>query len=321
MILSVSRRTDIPNYYSEWFLNRIKEGFLYVRNPMNEHQISRIDLSPEVIDCIVFWTKNPAPMLERLNELNDYKYYFQFTLTGYGKDMEPELPNKQKELIPTFKQLSEKIGSDKVIWRYDPVLLSERYTIEYHIKAFEEIANSLKGYTERVIISFVDWYAKTVRNTAGLNIKVITEAEMTGLARDMVKIANKNHMEIQTCAEQIELSHIGVRHGSCIDRKIVERIVGCKIAGNKDKNQRKECGCLESVEVGTYHTCKNGCKYCYANFSNEKVKRNAVLYDINSPLLCTRIGPEDNITDRKIKSLKEEQLSFFTGCHTSPGTP
>ena len=131
MILSVSRRTDVPNYYSDWFINRIKAGFLYVRNPLNVHQISRIELSPEVIDCIVFWTKNPANMIEKLNDIKEYVYYFQFTLNGYDKDIEPNLPDKRKELIPTFQRLSEKIGKEKLIWRYDPILLNERYTIDY----------------------------------------------------------------------------------------------------------------------------------------------------------------------------------------------
>jgi len=142
MILSVSRRTDIPNYYSEWFYNRIREGFLYVRNPMNPHQISKISLSSDIVDCIVFWTKNPANMMPRLDELQNYKYYFQFTLTGYGKDIEPNIPNKRKDLIKTFQNLSERIGSEKVIWRYDPILLNEKYISEYHIKAFKEIASN-----------------------------------------------------------------------------------------------------------------------------------------------------------------------------------
>ncbi len=160
MILSVSRRTDIPNYYSDWFLNRIKEGFLYVRNPMNAHQISRINLSPSVVDCIVFWTKNPKSMMERLDELKDYPYYFQFTLTGYGKDVEPGLPDQRTERISIFKELSEKIGRNRVIWRYDPLLISKKYTAEYHGKAFEEMAYRLSGYTRKVIISFMDFYAK-----------------------------------------------------------------------------------------------------------------------------------------------------------------
>lgn len=167
MILSVSRRTDIPNYYSEWFYNRIKEGFLYVRNPMNAHQISEIKITPDVVDCIVFWTKNPLPMMKRLNEIKDYNYYFQFTLTGYGNDVEVNLPNKKTEMIPVFQELSEKIGKQKVIWRYDPIFFSDRYTKEYHLKAFKSIAEALSGYTEKCVISFVDIYPKNKKNMDG----------------------------------------------------------------------------------------------------------------------------------------------------------
>lgn len=311
MILSVSRRTDIPNYYSEWFYNRIKEGFLYVRNPMNPHQISKISLSSDLVDCIVFWTKNPANMMSRLDELQNYKYYFQFTLTGYGKDIEPNLPNKRKDLIQTFRNLSKKIGSDKVIWRYDPILLNEEYVPEYHIKAFQEIAGHLKGYTHKVVISFVDLYAKTKRNTEGLNIKELKNNGIMELARKMAEIAWENHLSIETCAEQVDLNDIGITHGSCIDKVLIEEIIGCKLKVNKDRNQREECGCFESVEVGTYNTCRNGCKYCYANFSDEMVRENVKLYDVNSPLLCGNIGVKDIITERKIKSMKDEQISLF----------
>ena len=311
MILSVSRRTDIPNYYSDWFINRIKEGFLYVRNPINIHQISKINLSPEVVDCIVFWTKNPENMIERLDELNRYKYYFQFTLTGYGKDIEPNIPDKRSVLISTFKNLSDKIGKDKVIWRYDPILLSSKYTMEYHLKAFEEISGNLAGFTEKVIISFMDSYAKTQRNTAGLNIGQITNEDMYNLAGKMAQIAKKHQLKIETCAEQIDLQDIGIQHGSCIDKKLIEKIMGCKLKVGKDKNQREECGCYESVEVGTYNTCSNGCKYCYANYSDEKVKESIKLYNPHSPLLCGTIGDNDKITDRSVKSLKDTQISLF----------
>ena len=169
MILSVSRRTDIPNYYSEWFYNRIKEGFLYVRNPMNAHQVSEIKITPDVVDCIVFWTKNPLPMMKRLNETKDYNYYFQFTLTGYGNDVEVNLSNKKTEMIPVFQELSEKIGKQKVIWRYDPIFFSDRYTKEYHLKAFKSIAEALSGYTEKCVISFVD--AVVIKSTF-LTIKI-----------------------------------------------------------------------------------------------------------------------------------------------------
>lgn len=311
MILSVSRRTDIPNYYSDWFLARIKEGFLYVRNPMNTHQISRIDLSPEVVDCIVFWTKNPANMIEKLGDLQEYMYYFQFTLTGYGKDVEPNLPNKREVLIPTFQRLSERIGKERVIWRYDPILISKRYTMDYHLKAFEEIASNLMGYTERVVISFVDFYSKTQRNTRELEIKQITNEEMIALAGKMAQIASKYHFSMETCAEQINLHEAGILHGSCIDKKRIERLLGCKLNVKKDKNQREACGCLESVEVGAYNTCLNGCKYCYANFNNRKVEEHIKLYNRDSALLCGSISPDDRITERKVKSMKEKQMSFF----------
>lgn len=311
MILSVSRRTDIPNYYSDWFYNRIQEGFLYVRNPMNAHQISRIDLSPELVDCIVFWTKNPTVMLERLDELKEYQYYFQFTLTGYGKDVEPGLPGKRDVLIPTFQKLSEKVGAQKVIWRYDPIFLSTRYTVDYHLKAFEEIAYSLSGCTRKVVISFIDLYAKTQRNTAGLQIKNISDEDMIELAKRLVDISGKYGMEVESCAESIDLSSVGVKHGSCIDKKLIEEIIGCKLIVDKDKNQRAECGCYESVEIGAYNTCKNGCRYCYANFNDAMVSDSVKAYDVKSPLLCGVVGPDDKITERKVKSLKDNQLNLF----------
>ena len=311
MILSVSRRTDIPNYYSDWFIARIKEGFLYVRNPMNAHQISRIDLSPEVVDCIVFWTKNPANMIEKLEDLKRYMYYFQFTLTGYGRDVEPNLPNKREELIPTFKRLSEKIGKERVIWRYDPILISKRYTMNYHLQAFEEIADNLADYTERVVISFVDFYSKTKRNARGLGIWQITDEEMLEVAGKMAQIASKYNLIIETCAEQINLHDIGIQHGSCIDKKLIERLLGCKLIAKKDKNQRAGCGCIESVEVGTYNTCLSGCKYCYANFNDRRVEDNVKSYNRSSALLCGNITSDDSITERKVKSMKDNQISFL----------
>lgn len=311
MILSVSRRTDVPNYYSDWFINRIREGFLYVRNPMNAHQVSRIDLSPEVVDCIVFWTKNPANMIDKLDFLQDYVYYFQFTLTGYGKDIEPNLPGKREELIPTFQKLSGKIGKEKVIWRYDPILINVRYTIDYHLKAFEEIAGKLSGYTERVIISFVDLYAKTKRNTRNLDIRELSKEEMLYLAGQLAKIASRYNLIIESCAEQINLQEVGISHGSCIDKGLIEKILGCKLICEKDKNQRPECGCFESVEVGTYNTCLNGCKYCYANYNDDTVKESVRKYHPDSPLLCGNITSDDKIIDRKMKSQKDMQLSFL----------
>ncbi|MDE7067974.1 MAG: DUF1848 domain-containing protein [Schaedlerella arabinosiphila] len=311
MILSVSRRTDIPAFYAEWFFQRIREGFLYVRNPMNPRQVSRIGLSPEVVDCIIFWSKNPAPMLERLDELREYPFYFQFTLTGYGRDIEPGLPDKRKEVIGTFQKLSEKVGKERVVWRYDPILVNDRYTMEYHWKAFEEIAGCLKGYTEKVVISFVDFYAKTLRNTKDLYIKSLSREEMREIAEGMAQIAKSCGLVIETCAEQINLQDVGIRHGSCIDKKRIEKIAGCSLSVEKDKNQREACGCCESIDVGAYNTCRNGCRYCYANYHEEQVRKCIACYDVNSPLLCGRIEPEERVTDRKVRSFRNPQLSIF----------
>ena len=310
MILSASRRTDIPNYYSEWFFNRIKGGFIYVRNPMNIHQVSKIDINPETVDCIVFWTKNPEPMLNRLEELAPYHYYFQFTLTGYGKDVECHVPHKREKMIPIFQELSKKTGMQKVIWRYDPVIFTKKYTPEYHLNAFEQIAASLRGYTEKCVISFVDLYAKNKRNMKPLDWYEAGEEELQEFAKKVSEIAKKNGMSIGSCAEKMDLEEYGIEHNCCIDKTFIESIIGCRLKAGKDKNQREECGCLESVDIGTYNTCKNGCKYCYANYSEESVVKNCSKYDPESPILCGAIDASDKITERKVKSLKDYQISF-----------
>lgn len=311
MILSVSRRTDIPNYYSEWFLNRVKEGFLYVRNPMNPRQISKVSLSPKDIDCIVFWTKNPEPMLQRLDELNDYNFYFQFTLTGYGRDMEPGVPHKKESVIPVFQKLSDKIGREKMVWRYDPIIFTDKYTPQYHLKAIRQIAGALHGYTNKCVISFVDIYAKNKKNLEALDPFFLTDRELALFAGEIAHIAGEHHMEAATCAEKSDLSSCGIKHNCCIDKELISRITGCGIRGNKDKNQRKECGCMESIDVGTYNSCKNGCLYCYANATREQVSRTCGLFDPHSPLLCGTVSEEDNITVKKMTSLSLRQMTIW----------
>lgn len=311
MILSVSRRTDIPNYYSEWFYNRIRDGYLYVRNPMNARRISRITLSPEVVDCIIFWTKNPEPMLSRLDELSGWQYYFQFTLTGFGNDIERSVPHKKKHMIPIFQKLSEKIGREKVIWRYDPIIFTDKYTPEYHIKAFAQIAEELKRYTSKCVISFVDLYAKNKRNMRAVNPHFLSEKELTEFAAKIASAAKANGIRTASCAEAADLSACGIEHNCCIDKELIERIIGCRIQADKDKNQRKECGCVESIDVGAYNTCKNGCIYCYANYSYESALQSSRLYDVNSPLLCGTVTEDDIITERTVKSLKEPQLTLW----------
>lgn len=311
MIISASRRTDIPTYYSEWFINRIREGFVCVRNPMNIHQVSKISLNPDVVDGIVFWTKNPIPMLPKLNAFDEYMYYFQFTLNAYGKDIEANVPNKNDIIIPAFKDLSKRIGAERVIWRYDPILLTSKYTIDYHVKYFEEIAKRLSGYTHKCVISFLDLYRNTKTNMKKLDLLPLEEKEMFELAMRLVEIAHKYNLTVESCAERINLDQFGIAHGHCIDCNLFERLLGQKLDLGKDKNQREECGCMASIDIGMYNTCKNGCIYCYANFSSNTVTNNFGLHDPKSPLISGQIGPDDRITVREIKSCRRCQIGLF----------
>ena len=308
MILSVSRRTDIPNYYSEWFYNRIKEGFAYARNPMNPRQVSKIAISRDVVDCIVFWTKNPEPMMGRLDELSAYPYYFQFTLTGYGRDMERNVPHKRDKMIPIFQNLSSRIGAERVIWRYDPIIFTKTYTPEYHLKAFHQIAGALQGFTKKCVISFVDVYAKNRKHMESLDFYEMASPGLVEFARRISEIAKANGIAVGSCAEQIDLDECGIEHNSCIDKTLIESILGCQLKAAKDKGQRLSCGCLESVDIGTYNTCKNGCRYCYANYSSESTAKNCSKYDPLSPILCGTICETDKVTERNVKSLKNHSI-------------
>lgn len=311
MIISASRRTDIPTYYSEWLFNRLKEEYVLVRNPMNIHQIGQISLSPDVVDGIVFWTKNPLPMLHRLSELDKYNYYFQFTLNAYDRDVEPNIPSKNNVIIPAFQQLSKAIGKDRVIWRYDPIFFNERYTMEYHCKYFRVLASKLGEYTEKCTVSFLDLYRNTARNTQPLKIQQETKGQQLEIMQRFSEIAKEYGFYIDTCAEAIDLEKFSIAHAHCIDKERFERLGKCKLSVEKDPNQRPECGCIASIDIGTYNTCRNGCLYCYANYSHNTVMRNTQIHNPTSPLLFGEVGSDDVIKERKIKSCKECQMTLF----------
>lgn len=310
MIISASRRTDIPAFYGEWFLNRVKEGFVLVRNPMNPHQVSRVELSPGNIDCIVFWSKDPENMIHRLDELTGYTYYFQFTITPYSREIEPNLRDK-KEILETFMRLSELIGRERVIWRYDPVIISDRLTIEWHLKAFESMSRKLCKYTDKCVISFVDIYRKIIRNVRSIEAKEADSRELHKLARGLSDIAGENALIIETCSELIDLSEYGIQHGRCVDDRLISKLLGRELTVSKDRNQRETCGCVESVDIGAYNTCPNGCLYCYANFSKTSVEKSRRAYDPSSPMLCDQPGKDDRITTRKTKESKDKQTRLF----------
>lgn len=310
MLISASRRTDIPSYYSEWFFHRLKEGYVCVRNPINPHQVSKISLSPEVVDGIVFWTKNPLPMMDRLEELEKYNYYFQFTLTAYGPEVETNLPSKNKVLVPAFQRLSKEIGKERVVWRYDPIFFSERYTLDYHCRYFEVLASKLAPYTEKCTISFLDWYRNMERDVKPLRIQTVTGEQQMELVERFAETAEKYHIYIDTCAEAGDFSKFKVLPASCMDKARLERIGNCKLNIGKDKNQREYCGCAESVDIGAYHTCRNGCLYCYANFNHEAARRNYERHDVRAPLLLGNIQEGDMITERSVKSSADRQMTL-----------
>ena len=318
MIISASRRTDIPAYYSEWFYNRIKEGYCTVPNPYNSKQISVIDLKPKVVDAIIFWTRNPRPLFKYLDELDNlgYKYYFQFTINNFSKQYEPYNLSLQNAL-QTFIELSQRIGSGKVIWRYDPILLTDDLTANFHTNNFQNICNQLKGYSKRVVISIVDDYKKTLRRLAKLEANYIPNQEnhtdIERLLMSIVNIANENNMEVQSCAESKDYGYLGIQPGKCIDDDILRNELGVDLSYKKDKTQRLACGCMLSRDIGMNNTCLMGCEYCYATTSHQSAVNNKKKHD---PVFSSIIKHElPGIVYEKIKKLqnnKELELDLFS---------
>ncbi len=293
MILSASRRTDLPGYYSEWFFNRLKAGYALYRNPMNHAQVCRVDLSLENIEGIVFWTKDPEPMIGKLDLLDQmgYSYYFQFTLTPYGKEIEPYLRDK-RDILVTFRQLSNRLGKNRVLWRYDPIILNDTFTMDYHRRQFSYLCRELAGYTSICTISFVDRYSKLSKWVKEQVVRDITPEEMHCLAAELVEIAKPYQIELRACCETIDLTADGIKPAACIDKEIMERACGHSITVKKDKSQRLNCGCFKSVDIGAYNTCRNGCIYCYANHSEASIIRNCEKHDPESPILIGNIDVE-----------------------------
>ena len=306
MILSASRRTDIPNYYSAWFLKRLEEGFVCVRNPFNPRQVSQITLSPTAIDCIVFWTKNPGPLLEQIDRLQPYAYYFQFTLNPYARDIEPLVPGKATAGLDLFRRLAEKVGRERVRWRYDPVLCNDRYTVEYHLQYFGKLAARLGGYTESCTISFLDVYRHNKNILAQRGIRTPTATERRELAAGFALAAKAYKIKLNACSEDGDYQSFGIGRAACIDGELIERLTGKRIPLSKDRGQRKCCGCAASADIGAYNTCANGCLDCYAQTG--KPWRQV---SVDSPLLGSIPGAGDIITERKGNSIQMWQQQLF----------
>jgi hypothetical protein len=239
-------------------------------------------------------------------------YYFQFTITAYGKDIEPNIPDKYETIIPAFQRLSNRIGPDRMIWRYDPILISEWYTLHEHIQTFDRIALKLHRYTRRVTISFIDEEYRGVKS----NMKALellpfpTEAQIE-LSSRLAEIARGYGLTIDTCAEQIDLQQFGIEHAHCIDPGLFERLLGCHLNIEKDKTQRPACGCATSIDIGMYNTCSNGCRYCYANYVKNVVATNFANYNPHSPLISGNVNADDKITNRAMKKHFDAQMSLL----------
>ncbi len=309
MIINTGQRTDIPAFYPEWFANRIKEGYVCVRNPYNPIQVSRYQLNPEVVDVIGFCTKNPAPFFPYMDVLENYGQFWFVTITCYEKDLEPNVPD-QTQVMESFKKLSRKVGKNRIVWRYDPIIVNEKYTAAHHIKSFEEMARKLKGYTNTVVISFLDIYEKVIRNFP--ESRPVSRADKCLIGKEIIEIAKENQMLVKSCHEGTLLEVYGADCSGCMTIADYEKAIGKRfILPSAFKPAREKCACYLSGDIGAYDTCAHLCKYCYANNDNKQVAENRKLHDPKSPFLIGNYRPDDLIHDVEQKSWIDQQMNLF----------
>ena len=309
MIINTGSRTDIPAFYSEWIFNRLKAGFVYVRNPYFPKLVHSYRLDPEVVDLLSFCSKNPGPMLPRLDELSAYECFFFISITPYGKRIEPNVPDKNVVIDSTIA-LANHLGPNRVAWRYDPIFIDKTYTEEYHLRAFRKIASALSGHIAFCVISFIDLYEKTKRNFPGVN-EVERETQLR-LGEKLAKIASEYGIKIYSCLENPELSRFGIDTSGCFSKEVAEKALGYKlIVPPAKKGARQGCSCLLGNDIGAYNSCPHGCLYCYANYDKSLVMENFAKHDQNSPLLIGHLEEGDKVVEAKQISYKSKQVSLF----------
>lgn len=305
MIINTGSRTDIPAFYSEWLLNRVKEGYVMARNPYYPKQIHKYVLNPEVVDCIVFCTKNPKPLSTKIKELDAFKQLWFVTITPYGKDIEPNVIDK-KEVIEATKSLANHLGKNSVAWRYDPIFINEKYDIAYHKRAFRKIASELKDSIQEVVISFIDLYEKTKKNFP--EVKQVTKEEEIELVKEFTAICREYNLEIRTCLEGEYLEKYGINVSGCMNQEVIERAIGNPLIIKKNIKTREGCNCLLGNDIGAYNSCAHLCKYCYANYDAKIVLDNMKKHDKNSPLLIGNLNEDDIIKDVIQESWLDKQI-------------
>ncbi len=306
MILNTGARTDTVQYFSKWLLNRFEEGFVYMRNPLFPNKVTRYELSPEKIDAVLFCSKNYAPILPRIREITSkYRTYFHYTITAYGKDIEPGVPSIG-ESVKTLAELSKIVGKEKIAWRYDPVLLTQKYTIERHAHTFRWLCEQLAPYIDRCIFSFVEIYKKLQVNMPELI--PLSENDMNTLAEILGKTAKEFGIPIQTCGTNGDFSRFGIEKSGCATLEILGKANTCEFRNLKHKGLRNGCHCIESRDIGAYDTCLNGCKYCYANKNPQKAFENYKFHNPDSPILLGEIKPTDTIIQGNQQSFQKKQF-------------
>lgn len=304
MIINTGQRTDIPAFYSTWLYNRLHAGFVQVRNPYFPQQVTRYHLDPEVVDLIAFCTKNPAPMLPRFHELEAYRTFWHVTITPYGKEIEPGVPDKD-DVMASFRQLSALTGPDHLVWRYDPIFISEKYSLCFHKAAFSRMCEKLEGTSHEVIVSFLDLYEKTKKNFPEGH--AVTREQRLEIGESFASIAAQHGFHISTCLEGNDLAVFGIDCTGCMTREKLEKAFSDTLdIPSGHTPPREGCTCLLGNDIGVYNTCAHGCRYCYANENAALVRRNMALHDPSSPFLIGNSLPGDIVHEA-------EQERWFTG--------
>ena len=305
MIIQTGMRTDIPAFYSDWFANRLREGFVLVRNPYNPSSVTRYDLNPDVVDMIGFCSKNPAPMLKYMDLLKPYGQYWFVTITPYGKEIEPNVPDKDA-VIAAFCRMSEIVGVNSMGWRYDPILIDQDWTAERHIEAFSYMVSRLSGFTKTCVISFIDLYEKVKRNYP--EARTVSPEDQRIITSALVEIGKKHGMTIKPCGENKSLEALGADCSGCMTVRTFKTAIGQNLKVPPNPNNRKECACYLTGDIGAYNTCGHFCRYCYANADRDVVLRNMKSHDPGSPFLIGKEMPGDVIHKAKQKSWIDPQM-------------
>ena len=307
MIINTGQRTDIPAFYSKWFMNRIRQGYVYVRNPYYPSLVTKFSLTPDVVDVIGFCTKNPRPMFQYLDELKPFGQFWYVSITGFEKDLEPNVPTID-QVIEDFKYLSSKVGKNAVGFRYTPIIVNEKYTVKRHIETFKYITEKLEGYTTLSVFGFIDLYDKLKRNHPEL--KDATDEEKIYIAKEFSKIAKEHHMELRLCSKEKWLKDYGIDIDGCMRLEDYERSINTKLNIKQKMQARKGyCACYLSNDIGTYNSCLHLCSYCYANGNKNHVISNYKKHDDNSPFLIGHLEPNDKVREAKQESYKQA-ISF-----------